>query len=128
MCLCTAISWSRQNWNNVQICTDFYFRLCSIMYKFFLIPFPPLRGRDIPTSKLVATFLSILNCLFIVLENSTIGQLLSSKFEIHKLTQGKFLNYFVGIIFGNFSGIQNFISRKRKFSWNRVVDKCCWCM
>jgi len=39
--------------------------------------------------------------------------LLSSKFGIQKLPKGKFLNYFVGIIFGNFSGNQNFISRKR---------------
>ena len=45
----------------------------------------------------------------------TIGQLLSSKFGIQKLTQGKFLNYFVGIIFGNFSGVQNFISMKKNF-------------
>ena len=34
-----------------------------------------------------------------------------SKFGIKKLTKGKFLNFFVGIIFGNFLGNQNCISR-----------------
>ena len=44
-----------------------------------------------------------------------IGKLLSSKFGIQKLTEGKFLNYFVGIIFGNFSGNKNYISRKKEY-------------
>ena len=43
----------------------------------------------------------------------SVGQLLPSKFGIQKLRKGKFLNYFVGIIFGNFLGNQNFISRKK---------------
>jgi len=43
----------------------------------------------------------------------SLGKLLSSKFGIQKLTKGKFLNYFVGNIFGNFSGNQKFISRKK---------------
>ena len=61
--------------------------------------------------------------------NWVIGKLLSSKFGIEKLRKGYFLNYFFGIIFGNFSGNQNFISRKNLFSWNRVVSrKWCWCI
>ena len=34
----------------------------------------------------------------------TVGKMLSSIFGIQKLSKGKFLNYFVGISFGNFSG------------------------
>ena len=53
------------------------------------------------------------DCSVLALE--ALGKLLSPKFGIKNLRKGKFLNYFVGIIFGNFSGIQNFISRKKKY-------------
>ena len=51
-------------------------------------------------------------CSWCLINPISLGKLLSLKFGIQKLTKGKFLNYFLGIIFGNFSGNKNFISRK----------------
>lgn len=45
----------------------------------------------------------------------SLGKLLSSKFGIQKQTKGKILNHFVEINFGNFSGNQIFISRKKMY-------------